>query len=87
MFSNLQDKRQKLKPQFHLGDLVRTADIKRVFSKGDSTNWSCKLYAITQKILDTIRSYRINFSTERYNKNILGTTKLNLEENNQIMKK
>ena len=36
--SNLQDRRVRQKPKFKLGDLVRTADIKRVFSKGNSTN-------------------------------------------------
>ena len=35
---NLQDQRVKQTPKFKLGQLVRTADIKRVFSKGDSTN-------------------------------------------------
>ena len=38
VYSNLQDKRKELDPNFKLGQLVRTADIKRVFSKGDSTN-------------------------------------------------
>ena len=40
VFSNLRDDRVKCQPKFKLGDLVRTADIKRVLSKGDSTNWS-----------------------------------------------
>ena len=38
--NNLQDRRVRKRPKYKLGDLVRTADIKRVFSKGDSTNWS-----------------------------------------------
>ena len=38
VYSNLQDRRRKLNPKYKLGQLVRTADIKRVFSKGDSTN-------------------------------------------------
>ena len=37
VYSNLQDKRQKHTLNFKLGDLVRTIDIRRVFSKGDST--------------------------------------------------
>ena len=37
VYSSLQDKRRKLELKFKLGQLVRTADIKRVFSKGDST--------------------------------------------------
>ena len=40
VYNNLQDRRVRRKPKFKLGQLVRTADIKRVFSKGDSTNYS-----------------------------------------------
>ena len=40
VYSNLQDRRDKHQPKYKLGQLVRTADIKRVFSKGDSTNYS-----------------------------------------------
>ena len=52
VFSNLKDNREVQKPKYKLGQLVRTADIKRVFSKGDSTNWSYKLYTITEIIPD-----------------------------------
>ena len=45
--------------------MVGTADIKRVFRKGDSTNWSSKFYAITQILDDTIPSYRIDYLPER----------------------
>ena len=86
VYSNLQDKRVKQKPNFKLGQLVRTADIKKVFSKGDSTNYSYKLYTITEIIHNTIPSYRINYLPERYNQNLLLPTKLSLEENNQVMK-
>ena len=86
VFSNLQDRRVRQKPKFKLRDLVRTADIKRVFSKGDSTNWSYKLYTITEVIHDTIPSYRIDYLPERYNENLILPTKLSLEENNQVMK-
>ena len=86
VYSNLKDDRVKQKPKFKLGQLVRTADIKRIFSKGDSTNWSYKLYTITEIIHDTIPSYRINYLPERYNENLLLHTKLTLEENNQVMK-
>ena len=86
VFDNLRDARQKQRPKFELGDLVRTADIKKVFSKGDSTNYSYKLYTITEVIHDTIPSYRINYLPERYNENLLLPTKLSLEQNNKIMK-
>ena len=86
VYSNLQDQRVKQKPKFKLGQLVRTADIKRVFSKGDSTNYSYKLYTITEVIHDTIPSYRIDYLPERYNQNLLLPTKLSLDENNEVMK-
>ena len=69
VYSNLKDNREIQKPKLNLGQLVRTADIKRVFSKGDSTNWSYKLYTITEIIHDTIPSYRINYLPERQNQN------------------
>ena len=87
VYSNLRDNREIRKPKFKLGQLVRTADIKRVFSKGDSTNWSYKLYTITEVIHDTILSYRLNYLPETYNQNLLLPTKLSLEQNNQVMKK
>ena len=87
VFDNLRDDRQKQTPKYKLGQLVRTADIKRVFSKGDSTNWSYKLYTITEVIHDTVPSYRINYLPERYNENLLLPTKLSLEENNKVMEK
>ena len=87
VYSNLQDKRRKLNPKFKLGELVRTADIKRVFIKGDSTSWSYKLYTITEVIYDSIPSYRIDYLPERYNQNLLLLTKLSLDENNEVMKK
>ena len=86
VYNNLKDDREARKPEFKLGDSVRTADIKKVFSKGDSTNWSYKLYTITEVIHDTIPSYRIDYLPERYNENLLLPTRLSLEENTQVMK-
>ena len=40
VFDNLRDDRQKRRLIFKLGDLVRTGDFKKVFSKGDSTSCS-----------------------------------------------
>ena len=87
VYSNLQHKRRKLNPKYKLIQLVRTADIKKVFSKGDSTNYGYKIYTMTEVIHDTIPSYKSDYLPERYNENLLLTTKLTLEENNQVMKK
>ena len=86
VYSNLKDKREVRKPKFKLGQLVRTADIKKVFSKGDSTNYSYRLYTITEVIHDTIHSNRIDYLPERYNENLLLPNKLTLDEKNKIMK-
>ena len=87
VFSNLRDDRVKQQPKYKLRQLVRTADNKRVFSIGDSTNFSYKLYKITEAIHDTIPSYRIEYLPEMYNENLLLSTKLALEQNYQVMKK
>ena len=40
VYSNLRHDREKQHPKINLGQLVRTADIKNVFNKDDSRNWS-----------------------------------------------
>ena len=87
VYSKLQDKRRKFNPKYNIGQLVRTSDIRKVFSKGDSTNYSYEVYTITEVLHDTIPSYRLNYITERYYENLLLSTKLTLDENNQVMKK
>ena len=87
VYKNLLDKRKKVKPKFQINDLVRTADLKRTFSKGDTTNWSYKLYKITEIINDTIPSYKINNLSERYDESLLKKTELSLKENDNVMKK
>ena len=55
-FSNFQDRWSKQQPEYKLGQLVRKAVFKQVFSNGDSTNYSYKVYAITEVIHHTIPS-------------------------------
>ena len=85
VYTNLQDKRKKRKPKYKLGDLVRTADKRNIFSKGDSTNWSDKLYTITEIIDDTIPSHRIDNFPERYNEALLKKSKLTYDDTKNIM--
>ena len=87
VYKNLLDKRKKVTPKFQLNDLVRTADLKKTFSKGDTTNWSYKIYKITEIIKDTIPSYRIDNLKERYNEALLRKTELTIKENKDVMKK
>ena len=87
VYQNLLDKRKKIKPKYQINDLVRTADLKKTFSKGDTTNWSYKLYKITKVINDTIPSYRLDNLPERYNENLLKKSQLTMEENDNVIKK
>ena len=87
VYKNLLDKRKKIKPKFQINDLVRTADLKKIFLKGDTTNWSYKLYKITAKINDKFPSYKINNLAEKYNESLLKKTELTLKENVNVMKK
>ena len=87
VYKNLLDKRKKVKPKYEIGDLVRTADLKKTFSKGDTTNWSYKMYKITEIINDTIPSYKIDNLKEIYNEALLKKTELSLKENDNVMKK
>ena len=87
IYSNLQDRRDKQAPKYKQGQLVRTADIKQNFSKGDSTKCSYKLYTLAEVINDTMPSYRIKHLHERCIRTLLLPTKLFLEQNNQKWKK
>ena len=86
VYNNLLDKRKKIKPKFQVNDLVRTADLKKTFSKGDTTNWSYMLYNITEVTNDTILSYKIDNLPERYNESLLRKTELTLKQNKDVMK-
>ena len=87
VYKNLLDKRKKVKPKFQINDIVRTADLKKTFSKSDTTNWSYKLYKITEIINDTIPSYKIGNLPEIYNESLLKKTELTIKENDNVMKK
>ena len=87
VYKKLLDKRKKVKPKFQINDLVRTADLKKTFSKSDTTNWSYKIYKITEFINDTIPSYKIDNLPERYNEALLKKTELSLKQNKVVMKK
>ena len=87
VYKNLLDKRKKIKPKYQINDLVRTADLKKTFSKGDTTNWSYKLYLTTEIIIDTIPSYKIDNLSERYNESLLKKTELTMKENDNVKKK
>ena len=69
------DKNQKSDSKFQFGQLVRTAEIKNDFSKGDNTNWHFRLYAITEINHVTIHSYRTDFLPERFIEIFLTATK------------
>ena len=79
VYLNRQDKRDKQTRKFKLGQLVRLADIKKVFSRGGSTNISFILYTKIEAIHDTIPSYRFEYLPEGCNQSFLRSTKLSLD--------
>ena len=86
VYSILREDRVKQHPKIFLGKLVPTADIKKVFSRGDITNYSYKIYTNTEVIQNTIPSYRSDYLPERYNENLLLPTKLTVDENNKVLR-
>ena len=75
VYKNLLDKRKNMKPKYEIGDLVRTANLKKTFSKGDTTSCSYKLYIITEIIKDRLPSFRLDNLPERYKEALLKKTK------------
>ena len=72
----ISSRRVRQKPRYILGQIVRSADIKKVFSKRDSTNYGYNLYRTTEVLHNTKTSYRIDYLPERYDENLLLPTKL-----------
>ena len=88
VYQSLFDKRKKTKPKKEKVDLVRTADIKRTFWKRDLTNWSYKLYKITEITNDTLPSNcKIAEKLgERINEALLKKTELSMKKTNNLWK-
>ena len=80
------DKREKVETRFQLNNLVRTADLKKTFSEGDTTNWFYKLHKITEIFNGTIANYRLDNLPERENEALLKKTKLTKKEKKDVMK-
>ena len=71
VYKNLLDKGKIMNPEFQINDLVRTADLKKMFSKSDLTNWSFRLYKTKEIINDTIPSYKIDKLPESHKEDSL----------------
>ena len=69
-----------------MNDLVRVSGLKKTLPKSDTTNWSLKLYKISEIINDTIPSYRVDKLQERYNEALMEKTNLTMKEKNDVMK-
>ena len=87
VYKNFSDERKKIKPKFQWNDRVRTADLKKAFSKSDTNSWSYNLYKVAEIINDTIPSYRLDNIPEIYNESLLKKTELSMKENDSVMKK
>ena len=86
VYKNSLDRRKKVKPKFQVNNLAGVADLKRTFSKGDTTNWSYKLFKNTKIVEDTKPGYKIDILRERYNEALLKKTDISINENNKVTK-
>ena len=80
VYKNLSNNIKKVKAKDKIHNLVRVADLKKTFSKGDRTKWSYKLYKITDFINDTMPSSCIDILKERYNQALLKKTDLTMKK-------
>ena len=87
VYKNSLNKRKKVTAKFQINDLARTTDLKGTSSKGDTINWSYKLYKFAKNINDTVPSYKIDILPERHNEALLKKTELTMKENDSVMKK
>ena len=58
---------EEIEPKFQLNDPYRIADLKKTFAKYYTTNWSYRLYEISEIVNDTIPNYRLDNLPERHN--------------------
>ena len=56
LYNNFLDKQKKIKAKFQRNNIVRTTDLKKTFSKGDTTNWFYNISKNTEIVNDTIPS-------------------------------
>ena len=69
-----------------MNHLVRVAEVKKTFSKGDTTNWSYEFCKIAEIIIDTIPSYKFDQLPKRYSKYLLKMSEVSLKENKDVVK-
>ena len=70
VYQNLLEKRLEEKAKFIVHDFIRTADLRKTFSKGDTTNSSYRLNEITETNNDRVPSYRLDILPEPYNETL-----------------
>ena len=87
VYQNLLDQRKKTKPKFKFQDLSRVADLRKIFSRGGTNNWSYKLYKITEIDKDTIPIFCADNIPELYKEVLMETTQLTMKEIDSVKKK
>ena len=80
VYNKLLDKRKRTNPKFQVNNLVRTADLNKTFSKGNTTKWLYKFCKNGEIINDSISSYIIDNIKEGYNEALLKKTELSMKK-------
>ena len=76
----------KIKPKYKIHEIIRVADLKKTFSKSDTTGWSYQLCKTSKIIIDTTPNHRPDDLPERYNETLLKKTELTMKEKKRVMK-
>ena len=83
---NFLDKKERIETKHKIQDLLRTNDLKKMFSKKDTTKWSDKLYKKTEIVNDTIPICRMDNLKKRFDETLLKKTDLTLKEKKDVLK-
>ena len=84
MFTKTYWMSDRKKPNLQLNDVLRVVDLKKMFSKRGTTNWSFNFYEMTENIDDTKPNYHNHNLPERYNEALLENSKTTLTENKEL---
>ena len=85
VFSKIYQTKEGKKPKFKAGGLVRRSNGNFSY-KGYTTNWTYKMYNITEFTNYKIPRYHLKFFSEKFSETWLEKSQLKMEKKNQVMK-
>ena len=80
----------KIKPKLKVGDYVRNADKRNIFSKGYTSNWNGKLFKVNEVLKTQTPTYKIEYINGeviegKYYEQELSKSEFDFESNNKVL--